>query len=88
MNKFWKSIKNFIIKLVYYYKKIMATITIDNKEIVKKYSSYELKMKFLAFLENEMKQDKVEFYEVSVDDLPKEAKKKLENIDKLKFVDY
>jgi len=42
----------------------MTTITIDNPEIEEKYSEYEIKRKFLYFIQTEMKEEKVELYEI------------------------
>lgn len=66
----------------------MTTITIDNPNISEKYTDYEIKLKFLNFLENELKENSVELYEISVDSLSGNSKKRLENIDNLNFVNY
>lgn len=66
----------------------MTTITLDNPVIESKYSSYEIKMKFLSFLRTEIKEDKIELYQISVDDLPNNTRDRLNNIDSLNFVNY
>lgn len=66
----------------------MTTVTIDNPEIEQKYSAYEIQLKFLYFLEKELKEDWVELYQISVDNLPERTKTRLDNIDTLNFIDY
>lgn len=66
----------------------MTTVIIDNPQIEQKYSAYEIQMKFLCFLEKELKEDRVELYQISVSDLPKKTKTRLDIIDTLNFVDY
>lgn len=66
----------------------MTTLTISNPEIENKYTSYEIKLKFIDFLKREMKEESVDLYEISVSDLSDDSKKRLENIDNLKFIDY
>ena len=64
----------------------MTTITLDNPEIEKKYTPYEIKLKFLNFLETELKEDKVELYEISVEDLPENVLNSYNNINNIKFI--
>ena len=45
-------------------------------------------MKFIYFLEKELQEDQVELYQISVDNLPENTKKRLGSIDTLNFVDY
>jgi len=59
----------------------MTTITLENPSIESKYSEYEIKMKFLSFLENDLKEDNVNLYEISIDDLSKKSQDKLNNIE-------
>ena len=66
----------------------MTTITLDNPSIENKYSDYEIKMKFLSFLENDLKEDNVNLYEIAVDNLSVKSQEKLKNIDSLNFIDY
>jgi len=66
----------------------MTTLTIDNPVIEKRYSSYEIKMKFIDFLENDLKEKRVNLYKITVADLPEKTKKRFDNIDSLNFVDY
>jgi len=65
----------------------MTTITIDNPKIEEAYSSQEIKMEFMQFLEQELWEEKVELFEVSVDDLSECSQERLKNIDSLNFVD-
>lgn len=66
----------------------MATITIENPKIEQKYSAYEIQLKFLYFLEKELKENTVELYQISVNDLSKNSKTRLTTIDTLNFIDY
>ena len=66
----------------------MTTITIDNPEIEEKYSEYEIKRKFLYFIQTEMKEEKVELYEIWVNNLSETSKSRLKNINNLNFIDY
>lgn len=66
----------------------MTTITIDNPKIEQKYSTYEIKLKFFNFLEKELKEEQVDLYQITVNDLPKRAKARLDTIDTLNFIDY
>ena len=66
----------------------MTTIIIDNPKLDKKYTEYELKMKFIKFLEEEMKEDSVNLYEISEFNLSKYTQNRLKNIDNLKFIEY
>ena len=66
----------------------MTTITIDNPEIEEKYSEYEIKRKFLYFIQTEMKEEKVELYEIWINNLSETSKSRLKNINNLNFIDY
>lgn len=66
----------------------MTTFTINNPVFESKYTAYEMKLKFINFLEKELKEDSVELFEISVDDLSKKSKDRLANIDKLNFINY
>ena len=66
----------------------MTTITIDNPQIEKKYSAYEIQLKFCQFLIRELQEDRVELYQIAIDDLPEKARIKLKTIDSLRFVEY
>lgn len=66
----------------------MTTLTIDNPKIAQKYSAYEIQLKFLHFLEKELKEDQVELYQISVDNLPIKARKRFDTINTLNFIDY
>ena len=66
----------------------MTTIVIDNPKLQKKYSEYEMKMKFIKFLEEEMKDDSINLYEISESNLSQNTQKRLKNIDDLNFIEY
>ncbi|MDD5197718.1 MAG: hypothetical protein PHN60_02560 [Candidatus Gracilibacteria bacterium] len=66
----------------------MTTVTIDNPQIEQKYSAYEIQLKFLYFLEKELKENQVELYQISINDIPKETRAKLDTVNTLNFVDY
>lgn len=64
------------------------TLTIDNHQINQNYSQYEIQLKIVNFLQKEMKEESVELFEISVEDMPKSAKDRFNNLEKLNFVDY
>ena len=66
----------------------MTTLTIDNPKIEQKYSAYEIQLKFLYFLEQELKEDQIDLYQISVSELPKKTITRFEAIDRLNFIDY
>jgi len=66
----------------------MTTITIDNPTLENKYSAYEIKMKFISFLERDMKDENIDLYEISEYNLSRNTQKRLKNIDNLNFVEY
>ena len=66
----------------------MTTIIIDNKALENKYSAYEIKMKFISFLESDMKDENIDLYEISESNLSENTQKRLKNIDNLNFVEY
>ena len=66
----------------------MTTIIIDNPKVEKKYSEYEIKMKFIKFLEEDMKNEWVDLYEISESNLSLKSQERLKNIDKLNFIEY
>jgi GTP cyclohydrolase FolE2 len=66
----------------------MTTIIIDNPKIEKKYSEYEIKMKFIKFLEKDMKNEKIDLYEISESNLSSSTQERLKNIDSLNFTEY
>ncbi len=66
----------------------MTTINIENSKLISKYSEYELKMKFLEFLEKENLDEKIDLYQISINDLSDESRKKLENLESTEFIDY
>jgi hypothetical protein len=66
----------------------MITIVIDNPKIEKKYSDYEIKMKFIKFPEQDMEDDIIDFYEISESNLSEKTKNRLKKIDKLNFIEY
>jgi len=45
-------------------------------------------MKFLNFLESELKEDSVSLYEIEVQDLSLESQKRFKNRDSLQYIDY
>ena len=65
----------------------MTTITIDNPKIENKYSSSEIQMKFLQFLREEIGEENVELYEISVVDAPSEVQDAYKNIDDQDFIE-
>ena len=66
----------------------MTTIVIDNPKLEKEYSEYEIKMKFIKFLEEDMKDDSINLYEISKSFLSKNTQNRLKNIDNLNFTEY
>lgn len=66
----------------------MSTIVLDNPNITNKYTEKELQMKFLNFLESELKEDSVSLYEIEVQDLSLESQKRFKNRDSLQYIDY
>lgn len=66
----------------------MTTITLNDPIIEAKYTSYEIKLKFLDFIKKELKQDFIDLYEISVEDLPMKTKDRLKNINNLNFIEY
>lgn len=64
----------------------MKTITLDSPKIETKYNAYEIKMLFMDFLENNLKEDKVELYEVSVSDLPLSVLESYKNMQNTNFI--
>ena len=64
----------------------MTTITLNNPELEQKYSSYELKMLIIDFLQNSLKEDSINMYEVSVQDLPEDVLESYKNINNIKFI--
>jgi len=64
------------------------TFTIDNNKINQNYSQYEIQLKIVNFLQKEMKEESVELFEVFVEDMPKIAQERFNNIEKLNFVNY
>lgn len=66
----------------------MTTLVIDNPKIEKKYSEYEIKMKFIKFLEEDMKNEWIDLYEISESNLSTKTQNRLKNIDSLNFVEY
>jgi len=66
----------------------MSTIVVDNPSITSKYTTKELQMKFLNFLESELKEDSVSLYEIEVQDLSENSRERYRNRDSLKYTDY
>ena len=71
----------------------MTTITIDNPVLEKiiqerNYSQEDVQKKFLFFVQQEFGIEKINLYEISVNDLWKESQNRLKNIEKLNFVNY
>ncbi|MDD4151609.1 MAG: hypothetical protein PHR68_03265 [Candidatus Gracilibacteria bacterium] len=66
----------------------MTTITLNDPIIEAKYNSYEIKLKFLDFIKKELKQDSIDLYEISVENLPTKTKDRFKNIDNLNFIEY
>jgi hypothetical protein len=66
----------------------MTTIIIDNPQLEKKYSEYEMKMKFIEFLEKDIKENSVNLYEISENNLSETSQNKLKNINNLNFIEY
>ncbi len=61
----------------------MTTIIIDNPKLEKMYSEYEIKMKFIKFLEVKIKDDSINLYEISESNLSKYTQERLKKIDNL-----
>jgi len=57
----------------------MTTITIDNPSIEEKYTKSELKLLVLNFLESRLKEDTIEMFEISIEDLTEEQLQKYNN---------
>lgn len=66
----------------------MTTIIIDNSKIEENYSEYEIKMKFIEFLESEMWKNSIDLYEIYELNLSKKTQNRLSNIEKLNFIEY
>jgi len=71
----------------------MTTIIIDNPVLEKiiqerNYSQEDVQKKFLFFVQQEFGIEKINLYEISVNDLWKESQNRLKNIEKLNFVNY
>jgi len=71
----------------------MTTITIDNPVLEKiieerNYSKEDVQKKFLFFVQQEFGIEKINLYEISVNDLWKESQNRLKNIEKLNFINY
>ena len=66
----------------------MTNITIDNPVLERRYSDYEIKMKFINFLEKDMKTKDLDLYEISESNLSDNSKKRLKDIDNLNFIEY
>lgn len=64
----------------------MTTIILDDPIIESNYTSYELKLKFLNFIKNELKEDSLQLYQISIEDLPVNTLNRYKNIDTLNFV--
>ena len=65
----------------------MTTITINDPRIEKMFSKTELEALFMNFLQEKLEED-FNLYQISFDDLSLRSKERLENIDKLNFVQY
>lgn len=66
----------------------MVTINIDDEKILSKYSHYELKLKFINFLRQEIKNENIELFWVSISDLDPETKKAYDQSFQDVFIDY
>lgn len=64
----------------------MTTITINNPQIEQKYTSFEIKQKFLFFIQKELKEEKIDLYEVSVSDLPEKVLETYDNFENINFI--
>jgi len=64
------------------------TITIDNNFINQNYTQYEIQAKFENFLAKENLDNKVELFEISFDDVSEKTKKRFNDINHIKFVNY
>ena len=63
-----------------------ATFTIQDPTLEKKYTSDELKIQFLSFLEQKDAWETLELYEVEYDNLPSEAQESYNSMDQTSFV--
>ena len=64
----------------------MTTITLNNPIIEEKYTSSEIRQKFLYFIQKELKEEKVNLYEISVSDLPEKVLKTYDNFEDINFI--
>jgi len=64
----------------------MTTITFEDNIIEAKYTKEELKKMFLFFMQTEMKEDSLELYQISIDELPGGVKESYYNIDNINFI--
>ncbi len=64
----------------------MTTITLNNPIIEQKYTSSEIKQKFLYFIQTELKEDKINLYEIDVLDLPEKVLKTYDNFEDINFI--
>lgn len=63
-------------------------LKIDNYHINQNYTQYEIQLKFIDFLQKELKSDDIELFEISVNDMPESTQKRFNNIEKMNFVNY
>jgi len=66
----------------------MTTIVINSPKLKSKYSEYEIKMKFISFLEKDVKDEWIDLYEISESNLSEDTQERLKNINSLNFVEY
>ena len=65
----------------------MTTIIIDNPIIEEKYNKDEIAHLFVYFLENKLKEDSVDLYQVSISDLPEDVSKSYSKINNMTFIE-
>lgn len=66
----------------------MTIIKIDEDAIISKYTSEEIKLKFIDFLRRDLKDDSVNLYQIEVENLPNDVKKAYDNIESMNFRDF
>ena len=62
------------------------TITINDCNFEKNYSQYEIQLKVVNFLQKEFSDNKIELFQVSVDDLEENVLEAYKNIENMNFI--
>jgi hypothetical protein len=64
----------------------MTTFTIDNPVLEEKYTAYEIKRKFLYFIQTELKEESINLYEISLSDIPNKVLKTHDDFENINFI--